>query len=120
MQSRGGVIVNVASVAGLTASPRAAHYGAAKAAVINLTATLALEWAPRVRVNCVAPDFIRTEGTEKLMSTADRRRMSKLIPLRRVGTPQEVAAAVTFLASDAAAFVTGAVLPVDGGLGMGH
>ena len=115
MQARGGTIVNVASVAGLTASPRAAHYGAAKAALINLTATLALEWAPRVRVNCVAPDFIRTEGTEKLMSTADRRRMSKLIPLRRIGTPQDVANVVAFLASDMASFVTGQTIVIDGG-----
>jgi NAD(P)-dependent dehydrogenase (short-subunit alcohol dehydrogenase family) len=115
MLARGGAIVNIASVAGLTASPRAAHYGAAKAALINLTATLALEWAPRVRVNCVAPDFIRTEGTDRLMSAADRRRMSKLIPLRRIGTPADVANAVAFLASDMASFVTGQTLVIDGG-----
>jgi NAD(P)-dependent dehydrogenase (short-subunit alcohol dehydrogenase family) len=115
MLARGGTIVNVASVAGLTASPRAAHYGAAKAALINLTATLALEWAPRVRVNCVAPDFIRTEGTDRLMSAADRRRMSKLIPLHRVGTPQDVANVVAFLASDMASFITGQTIVIDGG-----
>jgi NAD(P)-dependent dehydrogenase (short-subunit alcohol dehydrogenase family) len=115
MLSRGGSIINVASVAGITASPRGAHYGAAKAALINLTQTLALEWAPRVRVNCVAPDFIRTEGTDKLMSAADRRRMSKLIPLRRIGVPQDVANAVAFLASDMASFVTGQTIVIDGG-----
>jgi NAD(P)-dependent dehydrogenase (short-subunit alcohol dehydrogenase family) len=115
MLARGGAIVNVSSVAGLTASPRAAHYGAAKAAVINLTRTLALEWAPKVRVNCVAPDFIRTEGTEKLMSTADRRRLVKLIPLRRLGTAADVASAVVFLASDMASFVTGQIVVIDGG-----
>lgn len=115
MQSRGGAIVNVASVAGVTASPRAAHYGAAKAALINLTATLALEWAPRIRVNCVAPDFIRTEGTDRLMTATDRKRLSKIIPLRRVGTPADVANAVAFLASDMASFVTGHTLIIDGG-----
>jgi NAD(P)-dependent dehydrogenase (short-subunit alcohol dehydrogenase family) len=115
MLARGGSIVNVASVAGLTASPGAAHYGAAKAALINLTATLALEWGPRVRVNCVAPDFIRTEGTDKLMTAGDRRRMMKLVPLRRLGTPHDVANAVTFLASDMASFMTGQTLVIDGG-----
>jgi len=115
MQARGGAIVNVASIAGVTASPRAAHYGAAKAALINLTATLALEWAPRIRVNCVAPDFIRTEGTDKLMTATDRKRLSKLIPLHRIGTPADVANAVAFLASDMASFVTGQTLVIDGG-----
>ena len=115
MLARGGAVVNVASVAGISASPRAAHYGAAKAALINLTQTLALEWAPRVRVNCVAPDFIRTEGTERLMSAADRRRMSKLIPLKRIGTPADVANVVAFLASDMASYVTGQTIIIDGG-----
>jgi NAD(P)-dependent dehydrogenase (short-subunit alcohol dehydrogenase family) len=115
MLTRGGSIVNVASVAGLTASPGAAHYGAAKAAIISLTQTLSLEWAPRVRVNCVAPDFIRTQGTDGLMSAPDRRRMSKLIPLRRLGTPLDVANVVAFLASDMASFVTGQTIVIDGG-----
>ncbi len=115
MLARGGSIVNVASVAGLTASPRGAHYGAAKAALINLTQTLALEWAPKVRINCVAPDFIRTQGTDRLMSAADRRRMNKLIPLKRLGTPQDVANVVAFLASDMASFVTGQTIVIDGG-----
>jgi NAD(P)-dependent dehydrogenase (short-subunit alcohol dehydrogenase family) len=115
MLARGGAIVNIASVAGLTASPRAAHYGAAKAAIINLTSTLALEWSPRVRVNCVAPDFIRTEGTEKLMTTADRRRLARLIPLRRLGSAVDVANVVAFLASDMASFITGQTIVIDGG-----
>ena len=110
-----GAIVNVASVAGIAGSPGAAHYGAAKAALINLTRTLALEWAPAIRVNCVAPDFIRTGGTERLMSDEDRRRITALLPLARLGEAGDVAAAVAFLASRAASFVTGQTLVVDGG-----
>src|SRR3972149_4057486 len=85
-----GSMVNVSSVAGIAGSPGAAHYGAAKAGLINLTRTLALEWAPKVRVNCLAPDFIRTAGTEALMTDAYRARVEKLIPLGRLGTAQGV------------------------------
>lgn len=113
--SGGGSIVNIASVAGIAASPSAAHYGAAKAAVVNLTRTLALEWAPDIRVNCVAPDFILTEGTDRLMTHDDRERIANLIPLARLGTPEDVAGAVAFLVSPLAAFITGHTLVVDGG-----
>ena len=116
MRSAGkGSIVNVASVAGIAGSPGAAHYGAAKAGLINLTRTLALEWAPKIRVNCVAPDFIRTRGTDRLMPAAYRRRIAKLIPMRRLGRPEDIASVVVFLASDLASFVTGQTVVVDGG-----
>ncbi len=110
-----GSIVNVSSVAGIGGSPGAAHYGAAKAGVINLTRTLALEWAPKIRVNCVAPDLIETEGTERLMTAAERSRIAGLIPLGRQGVPEDIANVVVFLASDMASFVTGQTLVVDGG-----
>ena len=110
-----GSIVNVSSIAGVAAAPGAAHYGAAKAGVINLTGTLALEWAPKIRVNCVAPDFILTPSMEGSTTAADRSRIAELIPLGRLGEPEDVASAVIFLASDAASFVTGQTLVIDGG-----
>ena len=115
LESGRGAIVNVASVAGLSASPGAAHYGAAKAGVINLTRSLALEWAPEIRVNCVAPDLIRTPGTEEMMSDADRERIEGLIPLGRLGEPEDVANAVLFLASTMSSFITGQTIVIDGG-----
>ncbi len=114
-QTGGGAIINIASVAGIAGSPGSAHYGAAKAGVINLTRTLALEWAPTIRVNCVAPDFIRTAGTDRLMSDADRARIAGLLPLAKLGEAGDVAAAVAFLASRQASFITGQTLVVDGG-----
>jgi len=111
----GGAIVNIASVAGIGGSPFSAHYGAAKAGVINLTQSLAVEWAPDVRVNAVAPDFIRTDGTEGLITDEERERIASLVPMGRLGEPPDVARAVAFLASDLAGFVTGQTLVVDGG-----
>jgi 3-oxoacyl-[acyl-carrier protein] reductase len=116
MKARRGRIVNIASVAGLMGNPGQANYAASKAGVIGLTRTLARELAPRgITVNAVAPGFIATEMTAALGQEA-LRRIEQQVPLGRLGRPQEVADAVLFLASRAAAYVTGHVLTVDGGL----
>jgi 2-deoxy-D-gluconate 3-dehydrogenase len=113
-----GCIINMASVAGLTAVPTMAHYGAAKAAVISLTRTLAVEWASAgVRVNALVPGWIETDLTEfarRSDGVADA--LLAGVPMRRWGTVGEVAEPALFLASSASAFMTGQVLVVDGGL----
>jgi 3-oxoacyl-[acyl-carrier protein] reductase len=112
LRARTGRIVNISSIAGLRANPGQANYAAAKAGLIALTKTSAVEVARRgVTVNAVAPGLIETEfigGASKELLDA--------IPARRIGTPAEVAACVRFLTSDEASYVTGAVLTVDGGL----
>ena len=112
-----GCVLNMASVAGISGAPRVAYYGAAKAALINLTRTLAIEWAPRgVRVNALAPGWIETDMNARLREDPERReRMLDRIAMRRFGSPDEVAAAALFLCSDAASYITGTVLMVDGG-----
>lgn len=115
-QDEGGSIVNIASVSGLRPSPTAALYGAAKAGLVNLTQTLAVEWAPKVRVNSVSAGMIRTElshlyyGDEEGVAAVGR-----TVPLGRLGEPAEVADACLYLASDLARYVSGANLVVHGG-----
>lgn len=116
MAQKSGVIVNVASVAGLHASPGQANYAASKGALLSLTRTLAAELAPySVRVNAVVPGLIQAGMVARL----DRRLVEKrrqTIPLGRLGQPQEIAQTVAFLASPAAGYITGQALVVDGGL----
>jgi 3-oxoacyl-[acyl-carrier protein] reductase len=116
MKNRQGRIINVASVSGLMGNPGQANYSASKAGVIGLTRTVAKELASRnVTVNAVAPGFIATDMTAALGEEI-LQEVCKHIPLGRLGEPQDVADAVLFLASEAASFITGHVLTVDGGL----
>ena len=120
MRARFGRIVNVSSVAGLSGSAGQANYAAAKAGLVGLTRSVAREMASRrITCNVVAPGPIDTAMTAALPEERQAE-LTAQVPLGRMGTPEEVGAVVAFLCSDAAAYVTGAVVPVDGGLGMGH
>lgn len=111
-----GAIVNIASIYGLVGGSLSPAYAASKGGVANLTRQMALEWAPRVRVNCVCPGVIETPMTAPLLADpAFREAALRRHPLGRLGRPEDVAAAILYLASDEAAFVTGVALPVDGG-----
>jgi 3-oxoacyl-[acyl-carrier protein] reductase len=116
MKGRRGRIINVSSVSGLMGNPGQTNYSASKAGVIGLTRTVARELASRnITVNAVAPGFIATEMTAKLGEEV-LQEIRKQIPLGRLGDPQDIADAVLFLASDAASFITGHILTIDGGL----
>jgi 3-oxoacyl-[acyl-carrier protein] reductase len=118
MKRRSGSIVNLSSVVGRRGNAGQANYSAAKAGLIGLTKTLARELAPRnVRVNAVAPGYIETEMTAALPQDV-RDGIAAGTPLTRLGRPIDVAAAIGFLVGDAAGFITGVVLPVDGGMGI--
>lgn len=120
MRQRYGRIVNVASVVALSGSAGQANYGAAKAGLVGLSRSLARELATRgVTCNVVAPGPVLTAMIDALPAERQEE-MTAHVPMGRMGTPEEVAAVIAFLCSDAAAYVTGAVVPVDGGLGMGH
>ena len=118
VRQRSGRIVNIASVIGLVGNAGQCNYGASKAGVIGLTKSVARELASRsVTCNAVAPGFIETKMTAAL-SEDIRQKLMTQIPLRRLGSPEDVANAVRFLASDQAAYITGQVLTVDGGMVM--
>ena len=118
MKARGGTIINVSSVIGRRGNPGQANYAAAKAGLIGFTKSLARELAPRnVRVNAIAPGYVITDMTAGLPDDM-KDRILENTPMGRLGTPEEIADVITFLASPAAAFITGAVIPVDGGLGI--
>ncbi|HEY3820683.1 MAG TPA: SDR family oxidoreductase [Polyangiaceae bacterium] len=115
-QDEGGVIVNVASVSGTRPSPGTAAYGAAKAGLLNLTQTLAVEWAPKVRVNAVTPGLVQTEQSHlHYGDAAGIAAVGATVPLGRMADPRDVAEACFFLASPASRYVTGANLLVHGG-----
>ncbi len=118
MKRRSGSIVNLSSVVGRRGNAGQANYSAAKAGLIGLTKTLARELASRnIRVNAVAPGYIQTEMTAALPDEV-KSGIAGGTPLNRLGDPADVAEAVAFLAGDGAGFITGVVLPVDGGLGI--
>src|SRR6476469_4401669 len=115
-QPTGGAIVNISSVSALRPSPGTAAYGAAKAGLDSLTASLAVEWAPKVRVNSVVVGMVETEQSELFYGDAESiAAISKNVPLGRLAKPADVGWAAAFLASDAASYISGASLEVHGG-----
>lgn len=118
MKQRFGRIVNIASVVGITGNIGQANYAASKAGVIGFTKSVARELAPRgITVNAIAPGFIKTKMTDAISDEAKTAALSR-IPLGTFGTPEDVANVVAFLASDKAAYITGQVIKVDGGMAI--
>ncbi|MFD8361634.1 SDR family oxidoreductase [Streptomyces hygroscopicus] len=118
-KENGGTIVNMASLAGLSPSPFIAAYGVSKAAMINLTVQLAQEFAPRVRVNAIAPAVVKTKFATALYEGREEE-AAAAYPLKRLGVPEDIGGAAAFLTSDQAAWVTGQTLVVDGGILLGN
>lgn len=118
MKARWGRIINITSVVGTTGNPGQGNYAAAKAGLVGMSKSLALEVASRgITVNCIAPGFIETAMTEKLADDQKTKLLGQ-IPAGRMGAPDDIAAAATYLASPEAGYVTGATLHVNGGMAM--
>jgi NAD(P)-dependent dehydrogenase (short-subunit alcohol dehydrogenase family) len=118
MAERGGVILNIASVGGLSVEPAIGHYNVTKAALMHLTRTLAQDLAPGVRVNAIAPGLVKTDFARALWEPAEDKVAARM-PLKRLGEPGDIANAALFLASDLASWITGQTLVVDGGALVG-
>jgi NAD(P)-dependent dehydrogenase (short-subunit alcohol dehydrogenase family) len=118
MQERGGVILNIASIGGLSVEPTIGVYNGTKAALVHLTRTLAAELAPGERVNASAPGLVKTDMARALWEPNEDA-IARHLPLRRLGVPDDIASAAVFLASDAASWITGTTTIVDGGALLG-
>ena len=119
---KSGSILNISSMAALYGIPQVVSYSASKSGLVGLTRSLATEWAAHgIRVNAIAPGFIRTAMSEKALSADPERsrRVMERTPMARLGDPDDIARAALFLSSDAASYITGVVLPVDGGNSIG-
>ncbi|MDT7678764.1 MAG: hypothetical protein QOD82_6666 [Pseudonocardiales bacterium] len=120
LRARAGRMIFISSVVGLSGAPGQANYAASKAGLVGLARSIARELGSRsITSNVIAPGFVETDMTAELGEKRNKEILGQ-IPLGRIAAPAEIAAAATWLASDAAAYITGAVIPVDGGLGMGH
>ncbi|MEV8507136.1 beta-ketoacyl-ACP reductase [Actinoplanes sp. NPDC051475] len=120
LRARWGRIIFISSVVGLYGGPGQVNYAASKAGLVGMARSITRELGSRnITANVVAPGFIDTEMTD-VLTEARREEILKAIPAGRLAAPEEVARAVTFLAGDGAAYISGAIVPVDGGLGMGH
>ncbi|HKC27495.1 MAG TPA: SDR family oxidoreductase, partial [Jatrophihabitans sp.] len=119
LRARSGRMIFISSVVAFVGAPGQANYAASKAGLVGLARAVARELGSRsITANVIAPGFVETDMTA-VMTDARRKEVLDGVPLKRYGTAAEVAGAAVYLASDAAAYVTGAVLPVDGGIGMG-
>lgn len=118
LADRGGAVVNMASIGGIAIEPNLGIYNATKAALIHLTKQLALELSPRVRVNAIAPGVVRTRLAEALWREHEEL-LNRKLPLGRIGGPADIGSAVAFLVSDAASWITGETLVIDGGTLLG-
>jgi NAD(P)-dependent dehydrogenase (short-subunit alcohol dehydrogenase family) len=118
MQERGGTVINIASIGGLSVEPGIGIYNGTKAALLHLTRTLAAELAPTVRVNAIAPGLVKTDMARALWEPAEAQ-IATSMPMARLGEPTDIASAALFLASDASAWITGTTIVVDGGAMLG-